>query len=61
MSHVEFGRHRTGSVVYVVRPPLVRDNQRTALGANGWYCYYRTGAKPVSDKAFVELVDKTSA
>jgi len=31
------------------------------LGANGWYCHVRTGAKPVSDEAFAELVNTTSA
>jgi predicted phage gp36 major capsid-like protein len=51
---------RVGMLVSYV-PHLFGVTNGRPLGANGWYCHFRTGAKPVSDKAFVELVDKTSA
>jgi HK97 family phage major capsid protein len=51
---------RVGMTVSYV-PHLFGTTNGRPLGANGWYCHFRTGAKPVSDKAFVELVDKTSA
>jgi HK97 family phage major capsid protein len=51
---------RVGMQVSYV-PHLFGTTNGRPLGANGWYCHFRTGAKPVSDKAFVELCDKTSA
>ena len=51
---------RVGMTVSYV-PHLFGVTNGRPLGANGWYCHFRTGAEPVSDKAFVELVDKTSA
>lgn len=47
------------SVSYI--PHLFGATNQRPLGANGWFCHFRTGAKPISNKAFVELVDKTSA
>ena len=51
---------RVGMLVSYV-PHLFGTTNGLPVGANGWYCHFRTGAEPVSDKAFVELVDKTSA